>query len=590
MNRQTQTASHGGAGFSFVELLITIVIAGLIFAAMVPVFVGATQKNSADAVRLQAANVAQDKIEKIRQLPYGAIWADSSNTAAGQATANLYDPDFADGQFGPSTPLDTGSGSRTIHTDYQVTLYPAAATGLASQYKVVTVTAYWDAPPKPVKPVVLQTIIYRQYAGPPLNSFSTNPAIDDNGVLGGHDLASVTLAARVDMSAGATPASVQFKIAAFGGQTIASRLVKTSDLNSFNGFWYDGVSTFYWTWDCSTAANTVYDLQATAYSTDDYAGNTMHLYPRIDHVVQPAPPGAVVAVAGDAAVSLSWGVSTASDLASYEVFRATSAAGPWDVLITTIGITPPATAPAATYLDNSPPLPNDTTYYYAVGAVTTDGRRSALALSNPVTPTHSADVTPPAAPQPVTATAAASAATITLAWGAAIDPGLPSTGIKQYEIWRSANGSTWGASPLAVWTNLTNLSYPDAAAGWATTWYYRIRAIDFALNVGAWSATVQATTVGEPFHDLRISVKSGNNACNVWVLNAGSGRYYDVSGADKGTSPPAGTAIAKNGSVTFVHLPDGAYTVYAATGGAPGAKTYGVTVLAPYGSLTGVTP
>lgn len=142
-----------------------------------------------------------------------------------------------------------------------------------------------------------------------------------------------------------------------------------------------------------------------------------------------------------------------------------------------------------------------------------------------------------------------------------------------------------------MWTNLANLTYSDASAGWSKTWYYKIRAVDVALNLGAWSTTVSATTVAQAFHDLRISVQNGaGNDCNVWVLYAGSGHYFDASGTDSGTTPPAGVYIAKNSTVSFLHLPDGAYTVYAATGSAPGAKTYGATVQAPFGTLNGVSP
>ena len=276
--------------------------------------------------------------------------------------------------------LSTGNGSRTIHTDYSVELFPEAASGLTSQYKIVTVTAYWDAPPAPVKPVVLQTIVYRQYAGPPIVEFSTDPVVDAAGVLGGSNLASVTLSARVDLSAGATPASLQFKVAAYGGETIASQLVTVGDLSPSAGFWYDGDGTFYWKWDCSTAANTVYDLQATAFSVDKYAGNTPHLYPRIDHILPPAPPDSITATQGDASVGVVWALSTAADLASYELFRSTSATGPWDssTLIATVQ------EPATSYTDTG--LANGTTYYYAVRAVTTDNRRSAAAVSNAVTP------------------------------------------------------------------------------------------------------------------------------------------------------------------------------------------------------------
>ncbi|MFA4965062.1 MAG: type II secretion system protein [Thermoleophilia bacterium] len=584
MNRHIWRACGSGAGFSFVELLVTIVIAGIIFAAMVPVFVGAAKKNSSDSLRLQAANVAQDKIEKIRQLSYGSIVADQANPGT---TPNLYNPSFADGQFGPSTVLSTGSGTRTIFTDYAVQLYPAASTGQASQYKIVTVTAYWTGPPSPVKRVVLQTIVYRQYAGPPIDAFATDPIIGGDGVVGEDDLAAITLSAHVDLTSGVAPESVQFKVAAYGGQTIASQLVKVSDIVTTTAYYYDGSGTFYWTWDCSTAANTVYDLQATAFSTDGYAGNTPHLYPRIEHILPPEPPGAVAATAGGSSIGVSWGLSSAADLASYEVFRSTSAAGPWDAatLIATVA------APATFYTDADPSLDPSTTYYYAVKSVTTDARRSVAVVSNAVSLSGSSDTTPPSAPSSITATNAAAAATITLAWGAAADPGVPSTGVLKYEIWRSADGLAWGASPLSEWANLLDLSYPDATAGWGTTWYYRIRALDGALNPGAWSATVSATTVAEPFHDLQIAVKSGNNACNVWVLNASSGHFYDVSGTDRGTSAPTGTPIAKNSSVTFAHLPDGAYTVYAGTGSTPGGSAiYGANVQAPFGSLTGVQP
>ena len=61
-------ARRGARGFSFVELLVTIIIAGIAFAAMVPLFVQAQQKNSADNVRNISLQIAQDKIEKIRQL------------------------------------------------------------------------------------------------------------------------------------------------------------------------------------------------------------------------------------------------------------------------------------------------------------------------------------------------------------------------------------------------------------------------------------------------------------------------------------------------------------------------------------------
>ena len=137
----------------------------------------------------------------------------------------------------------------------------------------------------------------------------------------------------MDTTSGVALASIQFQVAAYGGQTIASQLVNVTDVTSTAGYYYDGHGTFYWTWDCSAAAtNTVYDFAATATSTDGYAGNTMHLYPKLDHTVLPAPPKAVVATAGDGAVSLSWSMSPSTEIAYYEVFRRESTTATWKAL------------------------------------------------------------------------------------------------------------------------------------------------------------------------------------------------------------------------------------------------------------------
>jgi prepilin-type N-terminal cleavage/methylation domain-containing protein len=61
------------AGFSLVELLVTVVLAGIIFAAMTPVFVQALKKSTADNLRVTATNIAQDRIEKARLLNYSDI-------------------------------------------------------------------------------------------------------------------------------------------------------------------------------------------------------------------------------------------------------------------------------------------------------------------------------------------------------------------------------------------------------------------------------------------------------------------------------------------------------------------------------------
>ena len=117
-------------GFSFVELLVTIVLAGIIFAAMVPVFAGALKKTTGDNLRVTATNIAQDRIEKIRLLPYAEI---SANSASPSATPNLYNPTWANGQFGSTyTPA---ASSKVFTIGYSVTTY--------SNYKDIAVTVDW---------------------------------------------------------------------------------------------------------------------------------------------------------------------------------------------------------------------------------------------------------------------------------------------------------------------------------------------------------------------------------------------------------------------------------------------------------------
>jgi len=121
-------------GFSLVELLVTIVLAGIIFAAMVPLFVSALKKTGGDNSRVTAMYIAQDRIEKIRQLPYSQISADPANQTS---SPNLYNQS----SFGTATPRPFATtytavgSSKTYIITYGVIPH--------SNYKDVTVTVTW---------------------------------------------------------------------------------------------------------------------------------------------------------------------------------------------------------------------------------------------------------------------------------------------------------------------------------------------------------------------------------------------------------------------------------------------------------------
>lgn len=141
----TARSPRDTGGFSLVELLVTILLAGIIFAAMVPFFVSALKKTSGDHFRVTATNIAQDRLEKVRQLPYTQIVADAANPTS---SPNLYNPAFAGGQF--ATSYKPPASSKTYTIGYAVQTYPS--------YKKVAVTVDW-AGSGPNYTTIMKTIV-----------------------------------------------------------------------------------------------------------------------------------------------------------------------------------------------------------------------------------------------------------------------------------------------------------------------------------------------------------------------------------------------------------------------------------------------
>ena len=116
-------------GFSMVELLVTIIIASIVFAAMIPVFATALNRTSQDELRVDSTNIAQERIEQIRLLGYAEITEDNLN-AVNDA--------FGDGRFGPTYTLI--GESRPYSVTYDIT----PPTGGDVPQKVVTVSVTRD--------------------------------------------------------------------------------------------------------------------------------------------------------------------------------------------------------------------------------------------------------------------------------------------------------------------------------------------------------------------------------------------------------------------------------------------------------------
>jgi len=117
-------ARQAARGFSMVELMVTVVLAGIIFAAMVPVFANALKETSRDNFRVTATNIAQDRIEKIRMLNFADVTA-----------GNLNSPTFADNEFGII--FTTIKGKQYTIENYFVVDAP--------KYKTIRVKVSWSA-------------------------------------------------------------------------------------------------------------------------------------------------------------------------------------------------------------------------------------------------------------------------------------------------------------------------------------------------------------------------------------------------------------------------------------------------------------
>ena len=116
-------AGHVGRGFSLIELLVTVTLAGIIFIAMVPLFVSVLKTTSTSNRRVIATNLAQARLEAVRMLPFSSI-----------TQTNLNSSTFAAGQFNPSfTPAKGGQ-------PYTISIAVATPTPTANPlYKTVTV-------------------------------------------------------------------------------------------------------------------------------------------------------------------------------------------------------------------------------------------------------------------------------------------------------------------------------------------------------------------------------------------------------------------------------------------------------------------
>jgi prepilin-type N-terminal cleavage/methylation domain-containing protein len=468
MSRHVWRARAREGGFTFIELLVTIIIAGIAFAAMVPLFVQAQTVSSGDKMRAVALNIAQDRVEKLRQLDFELITQE-----------NLHSNDFYFGEFGSSWTEQTEGGSKVFNVDYAVSEKPVSSTDSRVAYKVVTVTVDWDGPPQPSKAVVLTTMIYRQYAGPQIIDFAVLPT--DLGPIDPSDLGSETVVQHspVHMQAVLNSADLDsMRPVTIGSMTRVGHV--DFSVTSSTGTVYPKISVDFsggalfpaeWTvpGGSAGAGDGYYSFKAVAYTSMGSPGNSWQLMYRIET----GPPAAVTNLTGTAGPGeayLTWDASTTGDVDHYTVFRD-------GVEVATI----PHAAGSLGITDTGLTGPVGTSYQYTVSAVDWMGNET------PTTVTLVSVAADSVAPLPATdLQGQAIDQKARLTWVAS-----PSAGVVGYQVLQRIGTDT------NVFTTAT--ATLDVAQGWDTTAYYQV--LPF-VGGGVLSTSYSSILGGQPFYTM----------------------------------------------------------------------------------------
>jgi len=190
--------------------------------------------------------------------------------------------------------------------------------------------------------------------------------------------------------------------------------------------------------------------------------------PAVDTIAPSAPTGLVATAASSTRIDLSWSASTDNvAVTGYRVFRN-------GALLVSLGN-------VSTYQDNS--LTAGTMYTYTVDAFDAAGNASAQSAQASATTATAGDMTPPTIPTNLVGNAA-SPTQINLSWSASTD----NVAVANYRLYR--NG--------AVVATLASTTYQNTGLSPATTYTYRVDAVDATGNASGLSAPVAVSTPSAP--------------------------------------------------------------------------------------------
>ncbi len=424
--------ARSGRGLTLVELLVTIVLSGLFFAAMVPVFVLASQQGQTDRARVLATNAAQSAIEVLRDLPYDDLyetdWSLESNVT------RVGDPQWK----GSGCGLDVG-----------VTPYPLGSPKGQERYLLVSARAWWATPGGAIRDVTLKTAVYRQGLGTHSLLLYAWPL--QSGLI---KSVPVNVTARIDAGDASRTERIDFEVWANNGTAVANWSVSTSDkgdgtpsaeLRSDGYYYYES------SWAAAGVPDGTYTFVAKTVPLDpddpDYDGSWTRKQYVID-LVQPGVPTVESCTPGfqpeypggplRASVALSWTLETnIGDVGHIEIMRAESGSS---------GLVSPTTLlirskTAQTYVDRG--VEAGKTYVYKVLVEDAQGARGEWSdpaqCTVPASPVGSVPQPPPS---PVSFSV--TGRSVTLRWG----PSPSKLVVDEYRVYRDVAMSLYFAGRL----------------------------------------------------------------------------------------------------------------------------------------------
>jgi fibronectin type 3 domain-containing protein len=256
-------------------------------------------------------------------------------------------------------------------------------------------------------------------------------------------------------------------------------------------------------------------------------------------VPPPLPPTNLIAIPGNAQVTLTWTAATWA--AEYEIYPGTSAGGTF-------------VQPIAFSFGTSvtiPNLSNGTTYYFRIIAANSVGSSGYSAVVS---------ATPGATPLPAPAglTATAGKASVTLNWSAA-------AGASSYVIFESTAAGQEAAMPVSA--GVLGTTIVISGLNDSTTYYFEVAATN-ADGTGALSNETSATPIAPPAPPQNLSATIGNGQITLnWAASANASSYNVYLGsAPGGESTVATMSVTAGTSATITGLNNGATYYFTVAG------------------------